>query len=148
MKIIIQRVREAQVHVRGELISQIGQGMLVFLGVEKGDTQAEVEYFVRKIAEIRMFEDADGKMNLSAADVSAGFLIVSQFTLCGDCNKGRRPSFDRAAEPEVAKKLYQQFVDQLRSRQFDVATGEFQAMMDVSLVNDGPVTFTLEGKAR
>ncbi len=148
MKIVIQRVKEAQVTVRGDLVAHIGRGMLVFLGVEKGDTGAEVDYFARKIAALRLFPDGEGKMNLAAGDVSAAFLVVSQFTLCGNCDKGRRPSFDRAAEPAAAERLYQTFIEHLRADGLEVATGTFQAMMDVSLINDGPVTFILEGKAR
>jgi len=148
MKIVIQRVKEAWVNVHGKLISRIGPGAVIFLGVEKGDTQDEAEYFARKIAELRMFPDTNGKMNLSATDLSSAFLVVSQFTLCSDCAKGRRPSFDRAAEPDVAQPLYQRFVENLRTRHLEVATGEFQAMMEVGLVNDGPVTFVLEGRAK
>jgi len=147
MKFVIQRVKEARVAVDERVTGRIGKGALVFIGIEKDDTIKEIGYFVRKIAELRMFEDDSGKMNLAAAEVGAAFLVVSQFTLLGDCHKGRRPSFDRAADPKTAGALYQRFVEQLRAMNFEVATGEFRAMMDVTLVNDGPVTFILEGRA-
>ena len=142
---MLQRVREARVTVAGRVTGQIGCGALVFIGIEKGDTPDDIGYFVRKIAELRMFEDANGKMNLAARDVQASFLVVSQFTLLGNCAKGRRPSFDQAADPGFAESLYHLFIERLRALNFQVATGAFGAMMDVALVNDGPVTFILEG---
>ena len=148
MKLVLQRVKEASVSVDGQIIGQIGRGILVFLGVERGYTRADADHFVRKITELRMFEDPSGKMNLSPGDVQAAFLVVSQFTLLGDCRKGRRPSFDRAAAPQTARTLYEYFVEKLRTQRFKVATGRFQALMDVALVNDGPVTFVLEGHGR
>ena len=148
MKFVLQRVKEAAVTVAGKVIGQIGKGLLVFIGIEKGDDGEDVDYFVKKIFELRLFEDQNGKMNLGASDVHAEFLVVSQFTLLGDCSKGRRPSFDKAADPQTAIQLYEYFVNQIRHRGLKVETGEFQAMMDVSLVNDGPVTFILEGKRR
>ena len=118
--------------------------MLVLLGVSKKDTAQDADYLVDKISQLRMFEDGQGKMNLSANDVKGEFLVVSQFTLCGNCDKGRRPSFDDAAPAEKAEELYEYFVEQLRKKDFKVETGVFAAMMEVSLVNDGPVTFIIE----
>ena len=119
--------------------------MLIFLGVAKGDTDRQVEDLVAKVTHLRMFEDEQGKMNLSAKECQAEFLVVSQFTLLANCDKGRRPSFDGAAAPEQAKVIYELFISKLRSHNFKVETGQFAAMMDVSLVNDGPVTFVLDG---
>jgi len=144
MKIVLQRVSKAKVEVDGAIVGKIGVGMLILLGIEKGDSLAQADDLVKKIAELRIFQDDQGKMNLSAEAVGAQFLVVSQFTLLGDCRKGRRPSFDKAAAPDQAKKLYEYFVEQLKARQFKVETGKFAAMMDVSLVNDGPVTLILE----
>ena len=144
MKLVIQRVKEAKVDVQSEPVGQIGKGALIFLGISREDNEQEADYLVNKIAQLRMFEDAQGKMNLSAVDQEAAFLIVSQFTLYGNCDKGRRPSFDKAAEPQKAEELYNYFVDQLRQKDLKVETGQFKAMMDVSLINDGPVTFILE----
>ncbi|VAW15725.1 D-aminoacyl-tRNA deacylase [hydrothermal vent metagenome] len=144
MKLVIQRVKSAQVDVASKTVGQIDQGMLVFLGVSKNDASADAEYLVNKIVNLRIFEDENEKMNLSALDCNAAFLVVSQFTLQGNCDKGRRPSFDKAADPKKAKDLYEYFVAKLKEQNVEVATGQFQAMMDVSLVNDGPVTFILE----
>ena len=143
MKLVIQRVKEAQVVVSGQTVGKIQRGILIFLAVAHGDSASEVDYCVDKVSQLRIFEDADGKMNLSALDVGGEFLVVSQFTLLGDCVKGRRPSFDAAAEPKVAEELYNLFVRRLREKNVKVETGQFRAMMDVSLVNDGPVTFIL-----
>jgi len=144
MNAVIQRVKKAAVVVEGQQVGAIEQGALVLLGVARTDTPRDVDYLVRKIADLRMFEDAQDKMNLAAADVNAAFLVVSQFTLLGDCSKGRRPSFDRAADPAMAEEHYNRFVEGLRARGFKVETGQFRAMMDVSLVNDGPVTFVID----
>ena len=144
MKLIIQRVKHAQVEVKAKIVGKIGRGMLIFLGVGKDDTKEEADFLVNKIVQLRIFEDAQGKMNLSAAETKAEFLVVSQFTLYGDCAKGRRPSFDAAADPKKAEELYRYFVEQLSKQNVPVQTGEFRAMMDVSLINDGPVTFILE----
>lgn len=146
MRLVIQRVKEAQVSVEGRCIGKIHQGMLVFLGIAKADSEKDVDYLVEKIIGLRIFEDKAGKMNLSALDVNGEFLVVSQFTLLGDCDKGRRPSFDTAAEPKKAEELYNLFVKRLHERKLKVKTGQFRAMMEVSLVNDGPVTFILESK--
>jgi len=146
MRVVIQRVKEAQVKVEGKTIGQIGQGLLVFLGVARGDNTLGADYLVRKITELRIFEDAQGKMNVSAQEAGAQFLVVSQFTLYGNCDKGRRPSFDDAADPALGEELYNYFVTQLKSTQLKVETGQFRAMMDVSLINDGPVTFIIDSK--
>ncbi|MDP2653921.1 MAG: D-aminoacyl-tRNA deacylase [Candidatus Omnitrophota bacterium] len=147
MRLVIQRVKEARVDVDGRAVGRIGRGVLVFLGVAKEDTEEDAAYLVNKIAQLRIFEDPDGKMNLSAAETKAEFLVVSQFTLLGDCVKGRRPSFDAAAPPDKAEALYNIFVSRLKAQDFRVETGQFRAMMDVTLVNDGPVTFVLESKS-
>jgi D-tyrosyl-tRNA(Tyr) deacylase len=144
MRVVIQRVKKAKVTVAGRETGSIGRGALVFLGVAKADAPEDIDYLVRKVSQLRMFEDEQGKMNLAAAEVSAEFLVVSQFTLLGDCAKGRRPSFDRAAGPDKGEDYYRLFVDGLRARGFTVATGRFRAMMEVSLVNDGPVTFVMD----
>ncbi|MBF0483532.1 MAG: D-tyrosyl-tRNA(Tyr) deacylase [Candidatus Omnitrophica bacterium] len=144
MKLVIQRVKQSKVVVDGKTVGEIGFGALIFLGVTKGDTQAQADFLINKVAQLRMFEDKNGKMNCSGAEVGAQFLVVSQFTLYGDCKKGRRPSFDDAAPPELAEQLYEYFVTQLRLQGFKVEVGKFRAMMDVHLINDGPVTFILE----
>ncbi len=144
MKAVIQRVAEAGVQVRGEAVGRIGRGILILLGVEKGDGERDAEWLAEKIVNLRIFEDEAGKMNLSVGEIGGELLAVSQFTLAGNCAKGRRPSFDTAAPPEEANRLYEYFVGNLRARGMKVETGIFQAMMRVSLVNDGPVTFILE----
>lgn len=144
MKALIQRVKEASVTIDGELYSKIGHGILIFLGVEKSDTEENSEKLSQKISSLRIFEDENEKMNLSIRDVNGEILVVSQFTLCGDCKKGTRPSFDNAAPPEKAAELYEDFVTKLRGMNFVVKTGKFRAMMDISLINDGPVTFMVE----
>lgn len=144
MKAVIQRVCQAKVDVEGQTVGAIDKGILIFLGVGKDDDKKDVDYLVRKVTQLRMFEDSDGKMNFSVGEVGGAFLVVSQFTLYGDCSKGRRPSFDKAADPTKAEELYEYFVEQLKKEKCSVETGQFRAMMDVSLVNDGPVTFLLE----
>ncbi|HSV43978.1 MAG TPA: D-aminoacyl-tRNA deacylase [Candidatus Bathyarchaeia archaeon] len=146
MKIVIQRVSQASVSVEGKTVGQINAGALVFLGVAKNDTSDDAKYLVRKAAELRMFADENGKMNVGAKEAGAEFLVISQFTLYGDCKKGRRPSFDDAALPEKGKALYEEFVVLLRAEGFKVETGIFGAMMKVSLVNDGPVTFIVKSE--
>ena len=144
MKIVTQRVCRAHVRVDGNIVGKISRGMLIFLGVGKEDTPEDADYLVQKVIHLRIFEDGQGKMNCSALDVGAEICVVSQFTLYGDCRKGRRPSFDKAADPQKGQELYEYFVRQLRAQNIKVETGQFQAMMDVELVNDGPVTFILE----
>jgi D-tyrosyl-tRNA(Tyr) deacylase len=144
MKAVIQRVTSASVAVAGETVGEIGRGMLVLLGVEKGDDEARADWLAEKIAGLRIFEDDLGKMNLSVQEIGGSLLVVSQFTLAGNCAKGRRPSFDTAAPPEEGKRLYEYFVEAVRRLGLQVSTGIFQADMQVSLVNDGPVTFILE----
>lgn len=144
MKALIQRVKRASVTIEGNLYSQIGAGILVFLGVEKGDEVDNAKLLSQKLVNLRIFEDENEKMNLSLKDVSGEMLIVSQFTLCGDCKKGTRPSFDKSAPPDIAEKLYEQFVEFVKESGIPVKTGKFRAMMDVELINDGPVTFLVE----
>ncbi|NLL47108.1 MAG: D-tyrosyl-tRNA(Tyr) deacylase [Firmicutes bacterium] len=140
MRAVIQRVKEAQVTVEGREVGKIAHGLLVLLGVGEGDTERDAKYLAEKIAHLRVFADDEGKMNRSVLDVGGGVLAVSQFTLYGDCRKGRRPSFSGAAPPEAANELYLHFVQALKGFGLTVETGVFQAHMDVALVNDGPVT--------
>ncbi|MBN8229188.1 D-tyrosyl-tRNA(Tyr) deacylase [Corallococcus macrosporus] len=144
MKAVVQRVLEASVTVDGQRVSEMGPGLLVLLGVGKGDTDADLTWMVEKLATLRIFEDADGKMNLSLEDTSKHLIVVSQFTLYGDARKGRRPSFIDAMEPVAAKALYERACEALRQRGLTVGTGIFAADMKVALVNDGPVTLLLE----
>ena len=144
MKGLIQRVKRASVTIDGEKYSEIGQGILVLLGVEKGDSEQNAEKLAGKIMKLRIFEDENGKMNKSVQDVKGEILVVSQFTLAGDCKKGTRPSFDKAELPQRANELYEYFTGVIRQNNINAPTGVFGAMMDVELVNDGPVTFMLE----
>lgn len=144
MKAVIQRVREASVSVDNAVVGRIGRGILILLGVEKGDTEAAADWLAEKIVALRIFEDEQGKMNRSLQEVNGGLLVVSQFTLAGNCTKGRRPSFDTAAPPQEGKRLYEHFVASAKKLAVPVETGIFQADMQVALVNDGPVTFILE----
>ena len=144
MRAIVQRVKEADVQVKGRQVGAIGAGLLVFLGVGKDDSEADCEYLAGKIVNLRIFPDDAGLMNRSLMDTGGAALVVSQFTLWGDCRKGRRPSFTRAAAPEKAEPLYTRFVDALREKGVPVSTGRFRAMMVVSLGNDGPVTMMLD----
>jgi D-tyrosyl-tRNA(Tyr) deacylase len=144
VRLILQRVRSASVKVAGEVVSEIGPGLLVFVGIERGDGLEKVRAAADKLAGLRVFEDAAGKMNLDLAAVGGAFLVVSQFTLAGSLARGRRPSFDRAAPPEEARPLVEALVADLRSRGFRVETGRFREPMEVSLVNDGPVTLLAE----
>jgi D-tyrosyl-tRNA(Tyr) deacylase len=144
MRAVIQRVKEARVEVDGEVTGRIGQGLLIFLGIHKEDSEVDAEYLIGKFLELRIFSDTEDRMNLSVRDVEGGVLLVSQFTLYGDTRKGRRPSFDQAAKPDRARELYDYAVAQTRARHPVVATGVFQASMQVHSVNDGPVTFICE----
>lgn len=144
MKALVQRVKKASVIIDGEVYSQINHGMLILLGVEKADEIENAQKLSEKLVNLRIFDDENGKMNKSLLDVKGEILVVSQFTLLGDCKKGTRPSFDKAAPPDVANKLYEKFVEFISKYNLVVKTGKFQAMMDVSLVNDGPVTFMIE----
>ena len=147
MKVVLQRVKKARVEADGRIAGEIGPGICLLVGIEKGDTLQDAESLARKAVELRIFPDAEGKMNLSLADVGGEVLAVSQFTLAGSIKKGRRPSFDNAEEPERAADLFNQFVDLIRKTGLRVATGVFQAMMDVHILNDGPVTFVLDSKS-
>ena len=144
MRAVVQRVKSASVKVEGELVSEIGAGVLIFLGVAHEDTATEIEYIANKVANLRIFEDEEGKMNRSLLEMGGAALVVSQFTLYGDCRKGRRPSFIKAARPEVANTLYEQFITLLKQQSIPTQGGTFQAMMDVQLINDGPVTILLD----
>jgi D-tyrosyl-tRNA(Tyr) deacylase len=148
MKAVIQRVVAARVEVDGKTVGAINRGILVLLGVEKGDMEQDADWLAEKITQLRIFEDEGGKMNLSVADVGGAVLSVSQFTLAGNCRKGKRPSFDSAAPPDEGKRLYDHFTRMVRDRGIPTETGIFQAMMQVTLVNDGPVTFILESPKR
>lgn len=145
MKLLIQRVKKASVTINNKLFSSIGNGILGFLGVEKNDTKEQADFLINKVKNLRIFEDENNKMNLSISDINGEFLIVSQFTLCGNCKKGTRPSFDDAMNPNEAKLLYEYFYQTLEAESnLKVKTGEFGAMMEIELINDGPVTFMLE----
>ncbi len=146
MRAVIQRVKSGSVSVDKEVISCIGPGLLVFLGITHSDEPSDAEFLVDKLASLRIFEDNDAKMNRSVMDISGEILVVSQFTLYGDCRKGRRPSFIDAAPPQQAETLYEYFTEQMRQKGIPTKSGRFRTMMDVSLVNDGPVTLILESK--
>lgn len=148
MRAVLQRVSRASVTVGGDLVGQIGRGTLVLLGVEPEDTEEDARQLADRTVALRIFDDADGKMNLSLEEIGGSLLVVSQFTLLGDCRKGRRPSFIGAAPPELAEKLYNTFIGAVGSKGIPVATGRFRAMMDVELVNDGPVTLLLDSRKR
>ena len=148
MRAVVQRVTSARVRVDGRLVGEIGRGLLVFAGVEKGDAPEDIAYIAGKVNDLRIFQDAAGKMNLSLVEAGGAALIVSQFTLCGDCRRGRRPSFDDAESPAAAKPMYEGLVDALRKLNVRVETGEFQADMQVELTNDGPVTMLLDSRRR
>jgi len=148
MRAVVQRVIESSVTVNNNIVGKIGKGLLVLLGVAKGDELSDADYLAGKIANLRIFEDDDHKMNRSLMETQGEMLVVSQFTLLGDCRKGRRPSFIQAAPPEIADRLYMHFVEAVRSKGLHVETGQFQAMMAVSLTNEGPVTLVLESPTR
>ena len=144
MKAVVQRVRRASVSIGGKTIGEIGRGLLIFLGVRKGDGEGDADYLAKKVANLRVFEDGAGKMNRSIREVGGSALVVSQFTLYGDCRKGRRPSFTDAAGPEEGRFLYERFVSELREKGIGVKTGRFGEYMNIKLENDGPVTLVLE----
>jgi len=146
MKAVIQRVRSASVEIEGTIVGQIQQGLVILLGAARGDGPKDVQYMVEKISQLRIFSDSQGKMNLSVMDVKGEVLVVSQFTLLGNMDKGRRPGFDQAAPPDLAQALYDQVVQNLRAQSLHVETGRFGASMLVSLHNDGPVTFILDSQ--
>ena len=146
MRAVVQRVKRAEVRVGGNVIGSIGPGLLVLVGIGKSDAGADLRHFAEKIVNLRVFGDEHGKMNRSLLEMGGQVLCVSQFTLYGDCRKGRRPSYDQAAGPDVAQRLYDGFVMALRSFDIVVATGQFQAMMGIELVNDGPVTLLLDSE--
>lgn len=143
MKLLVQRVLEASVEAEHKITGQIGHGLLVFLGVEKGDTTEQADYLAQKLLNLRIFEDNDGKMNLSVADIKGGLLVISQFTLAADTTHGNRPGFSNAEEPTKAQKMYEYFNTVLRNKGFPPQNGIFQAEMKVRLINDGPATFWL-----
>jgi D-tyrosyl-tRNA(Tyr) deacylase len=144
MRAVVQRVSRAQVTVNAEVVGKIGHGLLVLLGVSKADSESDADYLAEKIIGLRIFEDEQGKMNLAAGEVGGGILVVSQFTLYGDVRRGKRPSFDAAAAPEQARRLYEYLVQRIRDAGLTCETGRFQEMMQVELVNDGPVTIMLD----
>src|SRR5262249_16586714 len=146
MRAVVQRVSRCRVTASGKVVGEIDRGLLVLLGVGKTDTEAAADYLAEKILGLRIFEDADGKMNLSVQDSGGAVLVISQFTLYGDVRRGRRPSFDAAARPEEAKRLYEYFVGKIRAAGLRCETGEFQAMMEVELVNSGPVHILLDSE--
>lgn len=146
MRAVIQRVKESSVSVNNRIIGKIGKGLLVLLGVTESDMPGDADYLSEKIINLRIFEDENGKMNRSLLETGGEMLVVSQFTLLGDCKKGRRPSFVNAANPEKANELYEYFVKKVGNKGISVETGQFRAMMDVSLINDGPVTLIVESK--
>lgn len=148
MKVVVQRVSRAEVRIAGEIVGGIGRGLVLLFGVEKGDTEDDLDWFSDKVLQMRIFEDTAGKMNLSALDIRAEILVVSQFTLAGDLSRGRRPGFERAAPPEQAEALYDAFIARLSKSPLKVATGRFREFMEVELVNHGPVTFVLDGRRR
>jgi D-tyrosyl-tRNA(Tyr) deacylase len=146
MRAVIQRVKSAEVRVDGRVTGKIGKGLFILLGVRKGDGESDLSFLTSKIPELRIFEDDSGKFNLSLKEIGGEMLIVSQFTLYSDCRKGRRPSFTDAEDPTIAKSLYEQFISKLRGQGISVQTGEFQAKMEVHLINDGPVTILLDSR--
>jgi D-tyrosyl-tRNA(Tyr) deacylase len=148
MRAVVQRVTFARVRVNDRTVGEIGRGLLVLAGVEKGDGAGDIAYIAGKVRDLRVFDDAAGKMNLSVAEADGAVMAISQFTLCGDCRKGRRPSFDAAESPATAKPLYDGLVAALRQLNLTVETGEFQAHMQVELTNDGPVTILLDSRRR
>lgn len=148
MRAVVQRVKECTVKVNDEVTGSIGAGLLIFLGIGNEDSMEDIDYLIDKIVNLRIFEDVEGQMNLSALDLEKEIMVVSQFTLYGDCRKGRRPSFFEAAPPDKAERLYDVFVSKIKDYKINIETGEFKAMMDVDLVNDGPVTLLIDSKKK
>ena len=146
MRAVVQRVKEAKIEVDGKVVGSIGKGLLVYLGVGKDDSEKDVEFIADKLVNLRIFPDENDKMNLSVLNVVGAILLVSQFTLYGDCRKGRRPGFDLAGEPQAAETLYEKTIEAIRQKRVSVETGVFAAHMDVTSINDGPVTFLLDSK--
>lgn len=146
MRAVIQRVRRASVTINGTVHGEIGRGMVVLLGIHGSDRLTDLQWLVEKVVNLRIFDDQQGKMNLSLADIAGAMLIISQFTLYGDCRKGRRPGFSSAAAPDIAEPLYHRFIEEIKNKQVKVASGIFQAAMDVELVNEGPVTLLLDSE--
>jgi len=146
MRVVVQRVKSSSVTVDGRVVAEIGNGLLVLIGVAKPDTSDDADYLAEKIVNLRIFEDENGKLNRSLLSTGGQMLVVSQFTLLGNCNKGRRPSFVHAAGQDQAVKLYKRFIEQVREKGVSVKTGRFRAMMEVGLINDGPVTLIVESK--
>ena len=146
MRAVVQRVAYSKVTVDGKVIGEIQRGLNVLLGIGQEDTEKDIEYLADKIVNLRIFEDSNNKMNLSLLDVKGELIVVSQFTLYGDCRKGKRPSYDKAARPEVAESMYNKFLDYLKKYDIKVQTGKFQAMMMVEIQNDGPVTLLIDSK--
>lgn len=148
MKILIQRVKTASVTIENKLFSKIEKGMLIFLGIEKDDVEADMDWLINKIKNLRIFADEEDKMNCSIVDIDGEILLVSQFTLASNCKKGNRPSFDNAMKPTEANVMYEKFIKKLQQEGLKVKTGQFGAMMDIALINDGPVTFMVEHRAK
>ncbi len=146
MRAVVQRVRHASVRIDNNTTGQIGYGLVILLGIRGDDTVRDLQWMADKIVNLRIFEDDEGKMNRSLADINAEMLIVSQFTLYGDCRKGRRPGYSSAAPPEIAEPIYDRFIEEIKSRGIKTATGTFRAMMEIELVNDGPVTLLLDSE--
>lgn len=146
MRAVIQRVRRASVTINGTVHGEIGRGMVVLLGIHGNDRLTDLQWLAEKVVNLRIFDDQQGKMNLSLADIAGAMLIISQFTLYGDCRKGRRPGFSSAAAPDIAEPLYHRFIEEIKNKQVKVASGIFQAVMDVELVNEGPVTLLLDSE--
>lgn len=146
MKALIQRVKMAEVQIDGKIYSKTNKGLLIFMGIENGDTEKDIEYLLRKVPHLRIFEDSQEKMNLSTLDIKGEILVVSQFTLSADCRRGNRPSFDSAEEPAKAKDIYMRFIEGLRESGLKIETGDFGAYMQVHLINDGPVTIMIDSK--
>lgn len=146
MKALIQRVKMAEVQIDGKIYSKTNKGLLIFLGIENGDTEKDIEYLVKKVPHLRIFEDSQEKMHLSTLDIKGEILVVSQFTLSADCRRGNRPSFDSAEEPAKAKNIYLRFIEGLRESGLKIETGDFGAYMQVHLINDGPVTIMIDSK--